>query len=96
MARLRIARCSEPCSVAASGRLRIGRASYRMRGLGRAAQVGRRVRLTVGLTRPGRRALRRCTRRGRLRRASVRLELRGTDAAGLRSPLARRTVRVRR
>jgi hypothetical protein len=50
----------------------------------------------VGLTRPGRRALRCCARRGRLRRASVRLELRATDAAGLRSPLARRTVRVRR
>lgn len=89
-------RCSEPCSVAAGGRLRIGGASYRMRRLGRAAQVGRRVRLKVRLTKRGRRALRRCARRDRLRRASVRLNLRATDATGLRSPRVRRTVRVRR
>jgi Glucose / Sorbosone dehydrogenase len=89
-------RCSESCRVAAGGRLRIGRARYRMRRLGRAAQVGRRVRLKIRLTQRGRRALRRCARRGRLRRASVRLNLRATDAAGLRSPTVRRTVRVRR
>jgi hypothetical protein len=90
------ASCSESCRVAARGRLRIGRARYRMRPLARAAQVGDRVRLKVRLTRRGRRALRRCARRGRLRRASVRLSLRATDAAGLRSPLVARTVRVRR
>jgi glucose/arabinose dehydrogenase len=90
------ARCSESCRVAARGRLRIGRARYRMRPLARAAQVGDRVRLKVRLTQRGRRALRRTARRGRLRRASVRLSLRATDAAGLRSPLVRRTVRVRR
>jgi glucose/arabinose dehydrogenase len=90
------ARCSEPCSVAARGRLRIGRARYRMRRLGRAAQTGQRVRLKVRLTKQGRRALRRCARRGRLRRASVHLTLRATDAAGLASPALRRTVRVRR
>jgi glucose/arabinose dehydrogenase len=89
-------RCSESCSVAARGRLRIGRTRYRMRPLGRAARANRRVRLKVRLTRRGRTALRRCARRGRLRRASVRLTLRGTDTAGLRSPLVRRTVRVRR
>ena len=89
-------RCSESCSVAARGRLRIGRARYRMRPLARAAQAGRRVRLKVRLTRQGRRALRRSARRGRLRRASVRLTLRATDTAGLRSPAVRRTVRVRR
>jgi glucose/arabinose dehydrogenase len=89
-------RCSERCSVAARGRLRIGRARYRMRPLARAAQAGRRVRLKVRLTTQGRRALRRCARRGRLRRASVRLSLRATDAAGLRSPMVQRTVRVRR
>jgi hypothetical protein len=88
--------CSEPCSVAARGRLRIGRARYRMRPLARAAQAGRRVRLKVRLTRRGRAALRRCARRGRLRRASVRLTLRATDTAGLPSPAVRRTVRVRR
>lgn len=89
-------RCSEPCSVAARGRLRIGRARYRMRRLGRAARTGQRVRLKVRLTKQGRRALRRCARRGRLRRASVHLTLRATDAAGLASPALRRTVRVRR
>jgi glucose/arabinose dehydrogenase len=90
------ASCSETCRVAARGRLRIGRARYRMRPLARAAQVGARERLKVRLTKRGRRALRRCARRGRLRRASVRLSLRATDAAGLRSPLVMRTVRVRR
>jgi glucose/arabinose dehydrogenase len=89
-------RCSESCSVAARGRLRIGRARYRMRPLARAAQAGRRVRLKVRLTRRGRVALRRCARRGRLRRSSVRLTLRATDTAGLPSPAVRRTVRVRR
>jgi glucose/arabinose dehydrogenase len=89
-------RCSESCSVAARGRLRIGRARYRMRPLARAAQANRQVRLKVRLTRRGRAALRRSARRGRLRRASVRLSLRATDSAGLRSPMVRRTVRVRR
>ena len=89
-------RCSEACSVAARGRLRIGRARYRMRPLARAAQANRPVRLKVRLTQRGRRALRRCARRGHLRRASVRLILRATDSAGLRSPTVRRTVRVRR
>jgi glucose/arabinose dehydrogenase len=90
------ARCGENCRVAAGGWLRIGRAWFRMRRLTRAAPVGRRVLLEVGLTRSGRRALRRCARRGRLRRASVRINMRATDAAGLRSPLVRRTIRVRR
>jgi glucose/arabinose dehydrogenase len=90
------ASCNESCRVAARGRLRIGRARYRMRPLARAAQVGARERLKVRLTKRGRRALRRCARRGRLRRASVHLSLRATDAAGLRSPLVMRTVRVRR
>jgi glucose/arabinose dehydrogenase len=89
-------RCSESCTVAARGRLRIGRARYRMRPLARAAQANSRVRLKVRLTTRGRRALRRCARRGHLRRASVRLDLRATDSAGLRSPAVRRTVRVRR
>jgi glucose/arabinose dehydrogenase len=89
-------RCGEACSVAAGGRLRVGRRVVRMRRVDRAAQVGRRVRLKVPLTRTGRRVLRRAARRDRLRRASVRVGLRATDAAGLRSPLVRRTVRVRR
>jgi glucose/arabinose dehydrogenase len=94
------ARCTEACAVAAGGRLRIGRARYRMRRLrpaqAGAAQAQRQVRLKVRLTKRGRRALRRCARRGRLRRASVRINLRATDAAGLRSPRVSRVVRVRR
>ena len=90
------ASCSESCRVAVRGRLRVGRARFQMRSLARAAQVGDRVRLKVRLTQRGRGALRRAARRGRLRRASVRLSLRATDAAGLRSPIVRRTVRVRR
>jgi glucose/arabinose dehydrogenase len=93
--------CNEPCRVAAGGRLRIGRARYRMRRIVRTAPVltgpdQRLRRIKVRLTRRGLRALRRCARRERLRRASVRLNLRATDSAGLRSPLLRRTVRVRR
>jgi glucose/arabinose dehydrogenase len=89
-------RCSEPCSVAVRGRLRIGRARYRMRPLTRSAQVRQRVRVKLRLTKGGRRALRRAARRGRLRRASIRISLQAADAAGLQSPLVSRTVRVRR
>jgi glucose/arabinose dehydrogenase len=88
------ARCNEPCSLAAGGRLRIGRRSYLMRTAARSAQAGRRVRVKVRLTARGRRALERRLRRGR--RASVRLTLRATDAAGNRSAPVRRRVRVRR
>jgi glucose/arabinose dehydrogenase len=93
--------CNEPCRVAAGARLRIGKARYRMRRIVRAAPVrtapGQRLRrIKVRLTRRGFRALRRCARRGRLRRASVRLNLRATDAAGLRSARRRPVVRVRR
>ena len=88
--------CSEPCRVAAGGRLRIGKARYRMRRIVRRPPGRDMRRIKVRLTKRGFRALRRCARRGRLRRASVRLNLRATDSAGLRSPAARRTVRVRR
>jgi glucose/arabinose dehydrogenase len=87
-------RCSEQCSVAAGGRLRIGRRRYRMRPAARAAQVGRRARMKILLTKRGRRALRKALRRRR--KASVRLELRAQDAAGNRSNVVRATVRVRR
>jgi glucose/arabinose dehydrogenase len=88
------ARCNEPCSLAAGGRLRVGRRSYRMRTAARSAQAGKSVRVKVRLTAHGRRALKRRLRRGR--RASVRLTLRATDAAGNRSAPLRRRVRVRR
>ena len=52
------ARCSETCRVAMSGRLSIGRHSYRLRKTTRRA-ASRRIRLRVRLTRRGSRALRR-------------------------------------
>jgi glucose/arabinose dehydrogenase len=87
-------RCSEACSVAARGRMRIGRRSFGMRRAARAAQRRRGAPIKVRLTRRGRRALGRALRRGRS--ASVRVTLRAADSSGNRSPALRRTVRVRR
>jgi hypothetical protein len=89
-------RCDEPCSVVASGRLRIGRRGFRMRPAATGSQVTQRTRVKLRLTRRGRRALRRAARQRRLRRASVRVQLRATDPVGNQSPLMRRTIRIRR
>jgi glucose/arabinose dehydrogenase len=89
-------RCSEPCTAALRGRLRVGRASYRMRRAAGPAQARRRARFKVRLSRRGRRALRRAIRRGNVRRASVRIAVGATDLAGNRSTLVRHRVRVRR
>ncbi|MET0835133.1 MAG: PQQ-dependent sugar dehydrogenase, partial [Thermoleophilaceae bacterium] len=89
--------CNEACTVAAAGVLRVGTRRLRLAGarrVARASQVGRRLRLKVGLKRRQARILRRALRRGR--RPTVRLSLRATDLAGNRSPVTRRTVRVRR
>ena len=89
--------CNEACTVAAAGVLRVGKRRLRLTGarrVARASQVGRRLRLKVGLKRRQARILRRALRRGR--RPTVRLSLRATDPAGNRSPVTRRTVRVRR
>jgi glucose/arabinose dehydrogenase len=89
------ARCSEQCAVAAGGTLRIRKRRYAMRrAVVHSTQSGRRRRIEVRLTKRGRRALRRALKRGR--KPSVQLNLRARDAAGNRSPLARRGVRVRR
>ena len=88
--------CNEPCSVIVRGRLRIGRRAFRMRPAASGSQLSQRARLKAGLTRRGRRALRRAVLHGRVRRARVRLSMRATDETGNRSPLLRRTVRVRR
>jgi trimeric autotransporter adhesin len=88
------ARCDEPCTVAASGTLRIGRSSFGLVRVSRAAQVAQRMRVKVGLTLAARRALRRALGRGR--RPIVRVALQARDAAGNRSRLVRATVRVRR
>jgi glucose/arabinose dehydrogenase len=89
--------CNEACTMAAAGVLRVGERRLRLasaRRVARASQVGRRLRLKVGLKRRQARILRRALRRGR--RPTVRLSLRATDPAGNRSPVTRRTVRVRR
>ena len=65
-----------------------------MRPASRAARAGKRARLKITLTRKGRKALKRALRRKR--KATVRLSLRATDAAGNRSRPVRRKVRARR
>ncbi|MEA2332583.1 MAG: hypothetical protein QOH58_2721 [Thermoleophilaceae bacterium] len=87
-------RCSERCSVVAGGRMRIGTREYRLRRVGKAVRADRRTRLKVELTRDGRRALKKALKRKRAVR--LRVNLRARDATGNRSPLARRTVLVRR
>jgi glucose/arabinose dehydrogenase len=87
--------CDETCTVSAAGVLRVGKRRLRMAGVRRAArasQTGTRLRLKVRLKRKQARILRRALRRGR--RPTVRLRLRATDAAGNRSPVTRRTVRI--
>jgi len=87
-------RCSEACSVVAGGRLRIRGREYRLRRVGKAVKADRRTRVKVLVNAKGRRALKRALKSRR--KASVRVNLRARDATGNRSPLARRTVLVRR
>lgn len=87
-------RCTESCSVAAEGRLRIAGRAYRTRRAATHAGPGRRVRLTVHLRRGARRALEHGLRRRS--RTSMRLELRAHDASGNRAPPVALRVRVRR
>jgi hypothetical protein len=88
------ARCSEACRVAMSGRLRIGRRSYKLRKTSKRASAHRRIKLRVRLTKRASRALRRALRRRR--RATVSVALRARDGAGNRSRLVKRRLRVRR
>ena len=87
-------RCSEACTVVAGGTLRVARRRLLMRPAVGAAQPSPRTRLKVRLRRRSVRILRRALANGR--RPRVQLRLRATDAAGNRSALVRRTVRVRR
>jgi hypothetical protein len=87
-------RCSEACSVAAGGRLRIGSRRLLLRRAAGSAQPSPRTRLKVRLRRRPARILRRALANGRHPR--VRVRLRARDVAGNRSALVRRTVRVRR
>ena len=86
------ARCDERCTVSAGGRLKIGRRSY---ALGRVSRTTRPDHLTafkVRLTRRATLALRRAL--NRRTPATVRIGLRGRDAAGNGSALVRSVVRA--
>jgi Glucose / Sorbosone dehydrogenase len=88
------ARCSEACTLAAGGTLRIGSRRLLLRRAVGNAQPSPRTRLKVRLRRRAARLLRRALANGRRPRVQVRLRAR--DAAGNRSALVRRSLRVRR
>ncbi len=87
-------RCSEPCKVSAGGTLRIGRRKLALRRTTVRAHASPRKRLKVRLRRRSGRVLRRAIAHGRHPRVQIRLRAR--DAAGNRSTLVRRSLRVRR
>jgi glucose/arabinose dehydrogenase len=87
-------RCSEACSVVAGGRLRVAKREYRLRRVGKSVDGVHRARVKVLLTTRTRRALKNGLKRRR--KVSLVVNVRARDATGNRSPLARRTVRVRR
>jgi hypothetical protein len=87
-------RCSEACTVEAGGTLRVGSRRLLLRRAVGSAQPSPRTRLKVRLRRRSARILRRALANGRRPRVQVRLRAR--DAAGNRSALVRRAVRVRR
>lgn len=89
------ARCNEACGLSAGGTLRIGSRKLKLRRVARNVQANKRVRVRVRLrSKRQRRLLKRALLHGR--HARVQLRLRATDAAGNRSRLVRRGVRVRR
>jgi Glucose / Sorbosone dehydrogenase len=87
-------RCSEACTVLAGGTLRIGRRKLLLRHTTAPAQASPRRRLKVRLRKRSARLLRRALAEGRHPRVQIRLRAR--DAAGNRSALVRRSLRVRR
>jgi hypothetical protein len=87
-------RCSEACTLEAGGTLRIGSRRLLLRRAVGNAQPSQRTRLKVRLRRRSARLLRRAL--ADRRRPRVQVRLRARDAAGNRSALVRRSVRVRR
>jgi glucose/arabinose dehydrogenase len=87
-------RCSEHCSVNTRGTLLVRHRKLRMPRVRAALVAGRRARVVLPLRPRARRILRRALRRHRHPRAALRL--RAADAAGNRSALVRRGVRIRR
>jgi glucose/arabinose dehydrogenase len=88
------AKCNERCRIVAGGTLLIGHRKLALKRVRAHRTAGRRARLLVRVGPRGRRLLRRALHHHRHPR--VVLRLRGTDAAGNRSALVRRSVRVRR
>jgi glucose/arabinose dehydrogenase len=86
-------RCSEACTVEVGATLRIGRRKLLLRRAGGQAQPSPRTRLKVRLRKRSARMLRRALVHGR--RPRVQIRLRAHDAAGNRSPVVRRSMRVR-
>jgi hypothetical protein len=86
--------CSEACTAEAGGTLRIGGRKLQLRRAAGRARSSPRTRLKVRLRKRSARMLRRALANGR--RPRVQIRLRARDAAGNRSALIRRTVRVRR
>jgi glucose/arabinose dehydrogenase len=87
-------RCSEACGTVAGARLRVGKRAYRMRRVSTLAQPGHRKRLKVPAGAKARRLIVRGLKRHK--KVSLSVSVRASDAAGNRSSLTRRTVRVRR
>jgi len=87
-------RCSEACGTVAGARLRIGRRAYRLRRVSTLAQPGHRKRLKIPAGAKARRLIAGGLKRHR--KVSLSVSVRARDATGNRSPLTRRTVRVRR
>jgi glucose/arabinose dehydrogenase len=88
------ARCDEACTINGGTTLRIGRRKLLLRRFSRSVLANERARLRARLRPRERRLLRAAVRSGRRPKLTVRL--RATDAAGNRSRLLRRAVRVRR
>ena len=88
------ARCNEDCTISMGTRVRVGRRTFRVRAVRRRAWAGRRVRIRARLRGRARRSARRAVRRRRA--VGIRVSLRARDAAGNRSSLVRRRLRLRR
>ena len=85
--------CDELCTVRVTGRLKLGRRSYKLRSASKPAAARERRLLLVPLTSGATRALRRALRSHQ--RPTIALALRARDASGNRSKLAKRTITVR-
>jgi glucose/arabinose dehydrogenase len=89
-----LARCDEHCTLTMSGRVRIGRRTFELRPVTKAAAARTRVKMKARLGRRATRAIRRALKRHH--KVGIVVGLRGRDANGNRSRLARTRVKPRR